>query len=43
MKEDTPPRNQILSHHLHTAKAVRDSSIRDLDDVLAYLAKKILD
>lgn len=28
-------------HHLHTAKEARDSSIRNLDDVLAYLAKKI--
>ena len=30
-------------HHLHTAKQVRESTIRELDDVLNYLAKKILD
>jgi len=35
------PQIKTHPHHLHTVNAVSESSVRDLDAVLAFLAKKI--
>ncbi len=37
------PEIKTHPHHVHTAKDVSNSPVRALDDVLALLAKKILD
>ena len=37
------PRIKSHPHHLHVAAEVRDSSIRDLEDALILLAKRILE
>jgi hypothetical protein len=42
--DNAPHHPEIKSHphHMHAAKEVRDSTLRDLDDVLTFLTKRIL-
>ncbi|MBN1886811.1 MAG: hypothetical protein JW850_02435 [Thermoflexales bacterium] len=42
--DNAPHHPQVASypHHTHIATGVRDSSIRSLEDVLVFLAKRIL-